>query len=78
MRAYSEDLRERAVQCAAVGGTIGSMAAALQIGPCCVSKWRKRQRETGALTAGLVGCHKRRMLPTKGSTLYPSRKLSVK
>ncbi len=50
MRPYSEDLRERAVQRAEAGETIRSIAAALRISPSCVSKWRKRQRETGALT----------------------------
>ncbi|MCA3419399.1 MAG: helix-turn-helix domain-containing protein, partial [Roseomonas sp.] len=55
-RPYSEDLRERAVQRAVqraeAGETIRAIAAALRISPSCVSKWRKRQRETGALTPG--------------------------
>ena len=49
MRPYSEDLRERAVQRAEAGETIREIAAALRISPSCVSKWRKRQRETGSL-----------------------------
>ena len=55
MRPYSEDLRERAVQRAEAGETIRSIAAALRISPSCVSKWRKRQRETGALTPSQMG-----------------------
>ena len=55
MRPYSEDLRERAVRRAEAGETIRSIAEALQISPSCVSKWRKRLRETGALTPDQVG-----------------------
>jgi transposase len=62
MRLYSEDLRERAVQRAEAGETIRSIAAALRVSPSCVSKWRKRQRETGALTPGQMGGHKPRIL----------------
>jgi transposase len=62
MRPYSEDLRERAVQRAEAGEPIRSIAAALRISPSCVSKWRKRQRETGALTPGQMGGHKPRTL----------------
>ena len=62
MRPYSEYLRERAVQRAEAGETIRSIAAALRISPSCVSKWRKRQRETGALTPGQMGGHKPRTL----------------
>jgi transposase-like protein len=47
MRPYSEDLRERAVQRAEAGEMIRGIAAALRISPSRVSKWRKRQRETG-------------------------------
>jgi len=48
-RPYSEDLRERAMRRADAGETIRSIAAALQISPSCVSKWRKLRRETGGL-----------------------------
>jgi len=34
----------------------------LRISPSCVSKWRKRQRETGALTPSQMGGHKPRTL----------------
>ena len=62
MRAYSEDLRERAVARAEAGETIREIAAALAISPSCVSKWRKQLRESGALTPGQVGGHKPRTL----------------
>jgi len=62
MRPYSEDLRERAVQRAEAGETIRSIAHALQVSPSCVSKWRKRLRETGALTPGQMGGQKPRTL----------------
>ena len=50
-QAYSEDLRSRALARADRGETIRSIAAALQISPSCVSKWKKLRRETGELEA---------------------------
>ncbi|GLR60128.1 hypothetical protein GCM10007919_48560 [Rhizobium indigoferae] len=44
------------------GETIRSIAAALAIAPSCVSKWKKRLAETGALTLGRVGGRKHRNL----------------
>jgi transposase len=44
------------------GETIRQIAAALQISPSCVSKWRKLRRETGGLAPGQVGGHKKRTL----------------
>jgi transposase len=61
-RPYSEDLRERALLMADRGETIRAIGAALSISPSCVSKWRKLQRETGALKPGQVGGHKKRAL----------------
>jgi putative transposase len=61
-RPYSEDLRERALLRADAGETIREIAAALQISPSCVSKWRKLRRETGGLTPGQIGGHKKRAL----------------
>jgi transposase len=60
MRPYSEGLRQRAVQRAEAGETIRDIAAALRISPSCVSKWRKRQRETGSLAPDKIGGHKLR------------------
>ncbi|MGO7134340.1 helix-turn-helix domain-containing protein [Rhizobium leguminosarum] len=50
------------------GETIRSIAAALAIAPSCVSKWRKRLAETGALTRGRVGGRKQRPCPANGPT----------
>jgi putative transposase len=61
-RPYSEDLRERAMLRADAGETIRSIAAALRISPSCVSKWRKLRRETGGLSPGQIGGHKKRVL----------------
>ena len=61
-RPYSEDLRERALLRADAGETIREIAAALLISPSCVSQWRKQRRETGALTPGQMGGHKKRTL----------------
>ncbi|TBE34067.1 hypothetical protein ELH07_16140 [Rhizobium ruizarguesonis] len=59
---YSEDLRERAMARLTAGETIRSIAAALSISPSCVSKWKRRLAETGALTPGRIGGHKKRTL----------------
>lgn len=61
-RAYSEDLRERALARADRGETIRSIAAALEISPSCVSKWRKLRSETGELKPGKMGGHKKAVL----------------
>jgi putative transposase len=61
-RPYSEDLRERALSRHEAGETTRWIAAALQISPSCVSKWLKLKRETGSLTPGRVGGHKKRTL----------------
>jgi len=61
-RAYSEDLRERALLLADAGATIRSIAATLRISPSCVSKWRKLRRETGELKPGKMGGHKKAVL----------------
>lgn len=61
-RAYSEDLRERALFLADGGETIRSIAGTLRISPSCVSKWRKLRRETGTLKPGKIGGHKKAAL----------------
>ncbi|QND41887.1 hypothetical protein E0H72_35790 [Rhizobium leguminosarum bv. viciae] len=50
------------------GETIRSIAAALAIAPSCVSKWKKRFAETGALTRGRVGGRKHRTCAASGPT----------
>lgn len=59
---YSMDLRERAMARKAKGQTIREIAAALQISPSCVSKWTKRERETGSLAPAQIGGYKPRTL----------------
>lgn len=59
---YSMDLRERAMARKARGQTIREIAAALQISPSCVSKWTKRERETGSLAPAQIGGYKPRTL----------------
>jgi putative transposase len=61
-QAYSEDLRARALSRAERGETVRSIAAALQISPSCISKWRKLRRETGDLKPGKMNGHKKRVL----------------
>lgn len=61
-RAYSNDLRERALARLHAGETTRSIAAALSIAPSCVSKWKRRLGETGSLEPGRVGGRKQRTL----------------
>jgi putative transposase len=61
-RAYSEDLRERALARLRAGETTRSIAAALSIAPSCISKWNRRLAETGSLEPGRVGGRKQRTL----------------
>lgn len=44
------------------GATIRAIGNALKIGPSCVSKWKKLQRETGGLKHGKIGGHKSAVL----------------
>ena len=59
---YSQDLRERALMRSDAGETDRAIAAALSISPSCLSKWRKRRRETGGLEPGKMNGHKKRTL----------------
>jgi len=59
---YSMDLRERAMARKAAGETHREIAAALRISPSCVSKWTKRERETGSLLPSQIGGYKPRTL----------------
>lgn len=60
--AYSLDLRSRALARKAAGETHREIAAALRISPSCVSKWTRRERETGSLAPAQIGGHKSRTL----------------
>ena len=59
---YSQDLRERALKRSDAGEPDRAIAAALSISPSCLSKWRKRRRETGSLEPGKMNGHKKRTL----------------
>lgn len=59
---YSDDIRERALARADAGETVRAIGAALRISPSCVSKWKKLRRETGGVSPGKIGGHKKRTL----------------
>ena len=59
---YSMDLRERAMARRAAGETHRQIAAALRIAPSCISKWAKRERETGSAAPDKIGGRKPRTL----------------
>lgn len=59
---YSVDLRSRAMVRREAGETHREIACALQISPSCVSKWARRERETGSLAPAKIGGCKRRTL----------------
>jgi len=61
-RPYSEDLRELALARADAGETVRSIAEALQISPSCVTKWKNLRRETGGVSPGKIGGHKKPVL----------------
>lgn len=61
-RPYSEDIRQRALARADAGETDRSIAAALQISPSCVTEWKNLRRETGGVSPGKFGGHKKPVL----------------
>jgi len=61
-RPYSEDIRERALARADAGETVRSIAEALRISPSCVTKWKNLRRETGGVSPGKIGGHKKPVL----------------
>jgi putative transposase len=61
-RAYSEDLRERALALSDAGETDRVIAEMFSIAPSCLSKWRTLRRETGALKPGKMNGHKKATL----------------
>ncbi|MCK1665206.1 helix-turn-helix domain-containing protein [Bradyrhizobium sp. 153] len=61
-RPFSEDIRERALARADAGETVRSIAEALQISPSCVTKWKNLRRETGGVSPGKIGGHKKPVL----------------
>ena len=61
-RPLSEDIRERALARSDAGESVRSIAAALKFSPSCVSKWKKLRRETGGVSPGKIGGHKKPVL----------------
>ncbi len=59
---YSMDLRERAMARRAAGETHREIAAALRVAPSCISKWARRERETGTVEPAQIGGYKPRTL----------------
>ena len=58
-RPYSEDLCERALARFEGGETIRSIGKAVGIDPSCIPEWRNRKQETGGLSPGKIGGHKK-------------------
>jgi putative transposase len=56
------DLRERAMARRAAGETHREIAAALRVAPSCISKWARRERETGTVEPAQIGGYKPRTL----------------
>jgi transposase len=54
-RAYSMDLRQRAMDRLAEGESCHSVAAILKVAPSSVIKWAQRQRQTGSAAPGKMG-----------------------
>ena len=61
-RAYSLDLRERAVARVAKGESARSVAAVLDVSVSSVVKWAQRMRATGSVAAGPMHGHRPRIL----------------
>lgn len=61
-RAYSMDLRERAIARVLAGESVRSVAAALSISAASVVRWSQRQRRTGSAAPGKIGGHRQPVL----------------
>ena len=59
---YSEYLRERALVRADAGETVRSIVQGLRISPSCITKWKNLRQQTGGVTPGKIGGHKKRTL----------------
>jgi len=61
-RAYSMDLRERAVARVLAGESVRSVALVLSVSAASVVRWSQRHRATGSAAPGKIGGHKPRTL----------------
>ena len=57
-RAYSMDLRERAIKRVQAGESAGKVASALSVSRSSVIKWAQRFRATGSVAPGKIGGHR--------------------
>lgn len=61
-RPYSMDLRERVIRRVEAGESCRSVARAFDLGEATVIRWARRQRETGTITPGQMGGHRRYLI----------------
>ena len=61
-RPYSIDLRERVVAAVDAGESCRSVAARFGVAVSTVVKWSQRQRQTGSVSPGKMGGHRRAVL----------------
>lgn len=61
-RAYSNDLRERAVTAFVAGETARTVATRFGVSVSSVVKWHQRYRETGSVAPGKMGGHRKIIL----------------
>lgn len=61
-RAYSMDLRERAVARVLAGESVRSVALKLSVSAASVVRWSQRHRRTGSAAPGKIGGHRRPVL----------------
>lgn len=62
VRAYSNDLRERAVAAVMNGEPTRAVAEQFGVAVSSVVKWSQRYRRTGSVTPGKMGGHRKRVL----------------
>lgn len=62
MKAYSNDLRERAVAAVIAGETTRSVANRFDVAVSSVIKWHQRFRDTGSVAPGKMGGHRKIIL----------------
>jgi transposase len=62
VRAYSNDLRERVVSAVGAGDSCRAVAARFGVAVSSVVKWSRRYRETGSVSPGKIGGHRRPVL----------------
>jgi transposase len=61
-RAYSQDLRQRALDRVEAGQSVRSVALVLRVSASSVVKWTQRFRATGSLAPGLMHGHRPKVL----------------